>query len=273
MDEDKRFLSAWILTRLGQLRRERPTTRRGPSSVTVLAYHFWEASRIDPAFDAIECALRETWFHCGMMKTVVVLNHPTPHIERFAESASPWVSLVQESSLIPGKIFSMSEDCNSRLHTRFDTPSVLIVQNDGFPLRDGLLPFVGKYDFIGAPYIRDIWWKRSIATLLGCWVSNGGFSLRSHEICEKAAFYWKTKYRTLSDCHAASEDIFYTQTLPLHERAYRRSVKIADCREAIRFSYDAITPYTREVLPFGFHGAKALARLSGQFPGLIPKAR
>ena len=175
--EDKQYLLDWIVKRLPALRQDFPTQKIGPADVTVLAYHFWGEDRIDKAFDEVECSIRETWLHCGIMKTVLVLNRITPHIEQFAEQFSPWVKLVEEKRLIPGKIFSMSEDCNSRLHTRFDTPSVLIVQNDGFPLQAGLDAFIGKYDYIGAPYVRDIWWKRILCARLGCWVSNGGFSL------------------------------------------------------------------------------------------------
>lgn len=224
--------------------------------VTTLAYFFLKPS--DPevesaAFLDTECALRETWLHCGMMKTVIVTNRQIPCLVRFAEMFSPWVRIDIEPSLIPGKIYTMSVDCNSRLHARFDTPHVLIVQNDGFPLRSGIGEFIGEYDFIGAPYVRDKWYIRAVCHALGCWVSNGGFSLRSHEICEKASFYWNKKYSSWPDCNDISEDFFYTKTLPLRERAFRKSIKIADCRRGLDFSYDAIVPYTRTTLPFGFH--------------------
>lgn len=270
-DEDKKFLSDWIVKRLPFLRSYNFLNQIGSSEVTVLAYHFWNKDQIDIAFDAVECSICETWFHCGIMKTVLVVNQVTPHLETFAEKYSPWVKLVEEKRLIPGKIFSMSEDCNSRLYTRFDTPSVLIVQNDGFPLQSGLNQFIGKYDFIGAPYIRNIWWKRAICSLLKYWVSNGGFSLRSHEICEKASYYWNQKYYKLSDCNATSEDLFYTKTLLLHERKYRQNVKIANCREAIRFSYDGLMPFKKIPMPFGFHGARAFRLLKQMNSGLLPE--
>lgn len=261
-------LCAWMDRRLrtAHAGKDAAAYGHGREDVTALAYHFWEEDRFDRAFSLLECAVRETWLRCGMMKTALVVNRSSPRLERFAEAFSPWVKVQVEPSLVPGRLYTMSVDCNSRLHTRFDTPSVLVIQNDGFPLRPGLDAFVGKYDFIGAPYVRDIWWKRAVCAVLGCWVSSGGFSLRSREICERAAFYWaKKKYRTLPDCRAVSEDLFYTQTLPIRERAYRRSVRIADCRAALSFSYDAIVPYTRPTLPFGFHGAKSFVVLSEQF--------
>ena len=61
-----------------------------------------------------------------------------------------------------------------------------------------------------------------------------------------------------------SEDIFYTETLPLRERAYRRAVTIADFSRAAAFSYDAAFPYAGACPPFGFHGVKAFEWLCGR---------
>jgi hypothetical protein len=222
-----------------------------------MAYHFWDEPRFDVQFGWVEAAVRETWRHCVMLKTVLVVNRVSPRLEGFAARLSPWVRLDVTDTLVPGQIHSMSVDCNRNLHRRFDTPYVLIVQNDGFPLRPGLDTFVGPWDFIGAPYVRNTWRNRLVCGLLNCWVSNGGFSLRSKRICELASHYWQKKYAALPACRAASEDIFYTETLPLRERAYRRSVRIADHAHAQAFSYDAAFPYSGAQPPFGFHGAKA----------------
>ena len=149
----------------------------------------------------------------------------------------------------------MSADMNGRLHARFTTPYVLIVQADGYPLRQGLEEFVGRYDFIGAPYVRDSWWKNAICGALNCWTQNGGFSLRSRRICEAAAKLWNGKYCGMGDCVNSSEDIFYTRFLPLHDRAYRRTFRLATNRESLRFSWDGIVPIPMpKDLPFGFHG-------------------
>lgn len=258
---DKDFLDNWIRERMRVIRRHQPQYRPGPDGVTVLAYHFWRETGFAEAFEKIECAVHETWRHCGFMPTVLVCNRAHPSVERFAEAWSPWVSVQVESSLLPGEIYTMSADCNGKLYTRFETPSVLIVQNDGFPLRPGLERFLEKYDFIGAPYVRDIWWKRLICTILNCWASNGGFSLRSREICERVAFYWQRGYCAWPPGKKVSEDLFYTQTLPLRERDYRKRVTIADCRAAIDFSSDLILPGLLPTHPFGFHGAAAFRYL------------
>ena len=187
------------------------------------------------------------------MKSVLVVNETAPCVERFA-AENDNVEVQIEPSLVPGKIFTMSADMNGKLYSRFGTPYVLIIQNDGYPLRPGLEEFVGKYDFIGAPYVGLQWWKQIVAAIANYHVQNGGFSLRSRAICEAAAKYWNEKYHVLGDCNAASEDIFYTATLVRKERCYRRAFRFATSRESLRFSWDAIVPIKKpKELPFGFH--------------------
>lgn len=231
------------------------------SDVTVLAYHFRDVLEFDAQFDSLECSIYETWRWCGQLKTRLVVNRITPHLETFASKFGHCVSLDVCAELIPGKIHTMSVDCNANLHRRFDSEYVLVVQNDGFPLRPGLDAFVGPWDFVGAPYVRNTWIKRQICSFLNCWVSNGGFSLRSKRICEQASFYWHKKYKKWPESRALSEDIFYTETLPLRERGYRRAMKIADFAHASAFSYDAASPDESASLPFGFHGARAFDAL------------
>ena len=229
--------------------------------VTVLAYHFWKEEGYDEAFARIEHAFKETWRHCGLLKSVLVVNEIAPCVERFANENSN-VEVQVEPSLIPGKIFSMSADMNGKLYTRFKTPYVLIIQNDGYPLRNGLEDFIGKFDFIGAPYVGLQWWKTLIAWLANYNVQNGGFSLRSRAICEMAAKYWNGKYHVLGDCNAASEDIFYTGTLIKKERRYRKAFRLASSRESLAFSWDAIVPINKpKEIPFGFHGDSSRIRL------------
>lgn len=226
------------------------------SAVTVLAYHFWGRDGYEEVFSKVEHAFRETWRHCGRLKSVLVVNETAPCVERFAAENGN-VEIQIEPSLIPGKIFTMSADMNGKLYSRFGTPYVLIIQNDGYPLRPGLEEFVGKYDFIGAPYVGLQWWKQIVAAIANYHVQNGGFSLRSRAICEAAAKYWNEKYHALGDCKAASEDIFYTATLVRKERRYRRAFRFATSRESLRFSWDAIVPIPMpKTLPFGFHGEK-----------------
>ena len=226
--------------------------------VTVLAYHFWAKEGYEVSFAKVRHAFEETWRHCGKLKSVLVVNETAPCVERFA-AENPNIEVQVEPSLVPGKIFTMSADMNGKLHERFHTPYVLVIQNDGYPLRPGLEDFLGKYDFIGAPYVGLQWWKRLVAWLTNYHVQNGGFSLRSHAICEAVAKYWNEKYHELGDCNATSEDIFYTGTLVKKERSYRRSFRLATSRESLRFSWDSIVPIPRPMeLPLGFHGLKTV---------------
>jgi len=225
--------------------------------VTILAYHFRPPESGEAAFEGIARAFRETWRHCGPLKSVLVVNEATPCVRRFAVRHQN-LEVQVEPSLVPGNIFTMSADMNGRLHKRFSTPYVLVIQDDGYPLRPGLQDFIGKYDFIGAPYVGLSLWKGAVAHILNLHVQNGGFSLRSHTICEEAARLWISKYHSLGDCVASSEDIFYTRTLPMKERRYRRAFKFPSSRESLDFSWDASVPIPMPVrLPFGFHTRKS----------------
>lgn len=229
--------------------------------VTVLAYFFCQRELAECRFAGVRHAIEETWRCCGKLRTVLVVNEISSPISRFLmENLN--VTAQIEPSLIPGDIHTMSVDCNSRLHSRFDTQYVLIVQEDGYPLRRGLEEFVGRYDFVGAPYVTDRWWKNWICRCLNCWVQNGGFSLRSKRICEEAARLWTEKYHRLGRSRMSAEDLYYTQFLPLHERRYRRGFRLATNRESIRFSWDAVVPIAcPHPLPFGFHRSISLAEL------------
>lgn len=225
----------------------------GDPRVTVLAYYFWIDDPGCRKLDALECAILETWRHCGRMKTVIVSDKNTEGLDRLIARYGKLVELQVESSLQPGNLYSMSVDCNSRLHGRFSTEYVLIVQDDGFPIRPGLDEFLGKFDFIGAPYVRNKWYLQLVCKLFKCQVCNGGFSLRSKKIAKLAAHYWEKKYHTLPDCDDASEDYFCSKTLPLRESAFRRQIVMPSFYEANSFSYDAVFPYVGNRPPFGFH--------------------
>lgn len=250
------LLSGWMAGRLVQ-NREIAQWDDGDPRVTVLAYYFWADDPGLRRLDAIECAILETWRHCGRMKAVVVSDKPTSGLDALAARHGKWLEVQVEPSLVPGNLYTMSVDCNSRLYSRFSSEYVLIVQDDGFPLRSGLGEFIGKFDFIGAPYVRNKWYLQFVCRMFKCQVCNGGFSLRSRRVAELAAHYWEKKYYALPDCDAASEDYFCTKTLPLREPAYRRQVTLPTFSEANDFSYDAVFPYVGDRLPFGFHGALA----------------
>lgn len=248
-------LQDWQRVRLETVHQGRTDYGRGPSDLTVLTY-YWGAdvSLPDTQFYRIESALRETWLQCGMMKSVIVTDRKTDELRAFS-AQFPTVEIQVEPSLVAGNLYTMSADCDGRLEERFSTPYLMIVQDDGFPLRAGVDAFLGKWDYIGAPYVRDRFFSRLAARAMNLWTMNGGFSIRSHRICEQAARYWRETYHKFGDCHSVGEDAYYTETLVLHRRDYRRQMRLADNRSAIRFAWDCLVPFDVQVLPFGFHRA------------------
>lgn len=255
-DAETEALVAWQRARLENVHGGRVDYGRGPDSVTVLAY-YWGADVANPdtSFFRIESAFRETWLQCGMMRSVIVTDRPTDELLAFADRFDR-VEIQVEPSLIPGNLYTMSADCDGKFAERFATEYLMVIQDDGFPLRPGLGEFLGKWDFIGAPYVRDKFLPRLAARLLNLWTSNGGFSIRSKRMCDLAAKYWREEYHAYPDCHAVGEDAYYTETLIWKRREYRRTMKFADNRSAIRFAWDAIVPFDVKELPFGFHRAK-----------------
>ena len=251
------ILVEWQKKRLDTIHSGRTDYGKGRDDVTVLAY-YWGASpdNEEARFSRVESAFRETWLQCGMMKSVIVTDSVTPEVRQFSQ-AFPIVEVQVEPSLVPGNLDSMSFDCDSRLEKRFGTQYLMIIQDDGFPLKPGIDRFLGKYDFIGAPYVRDKFLSRFVAGLLNLWTSNGGFSIRTHRMCEMAAYYWRKKYCNFKgDVHWLGEDAYYTETLLKHEWKYNRTMKMADNRAALKFAYDIIVPQPIKELPFGFHRAE-----------------
>ena len=257
MNTATEILAEWQKKRLITIHEGRTDYGKGRDDITVLTYFWGEApENAEARFFRVESAFRETWLHCGMMKSVIVTDRITPGLQCFSEKF-PTVQVQVEPTLVPGNLDSMSFDCDSRLETRFETRYLMIIQDDGFPLQSGIDDFLGKYDFIGAPYVRDSLLPRTIAKIFNIWTSNGGFSIRSHRICEMAAWYWRRKYKNFKgDVHWLGEDAYYTETLLKHEWKYNRTMKMADNRSALKFAYDIIVPQPIKELPFGFHRAE-----------------
>lgn len=252
-------LREWQRANLPALRGERMRDSPWRDDVTLVAYSF-PGDPDGEAFDFLECAILKSWSVLGTMKTVIVADRRFPKLDAFAAARSA-VEVQLEPSLAPGKIETMSEDCCSRLYKRFSTPYCLVVQDDGFALRGGLDAFVGKYDYVGAPYVRISPLRNAICRALGYWMSNGGFSLRSRRICEAAASYWP-EYAARHPSSLTIDDLYYTKTLPLRHPSFRFKYKIAPNTEAIRFSYDAAVPQPLDAPPLGFHRACTFETLS-----------
>ena len=243
-------LREWQRKHLQELRRRVFPISSHIEEVSLIAYTFPKAGEYE-AFDYLECAILQTWAALGKLRTIIVSNCHFEKLDVFANRENT-INVQIERSLIPGKIETMSADCCARLYSRFSTPYCLIVQDDGFVFRDNLEEFLGKYDFVGAPYVRISWWRNIICWLLGYWMSNGGLSIRSKRICEAASRYW-SHYKRFHPSELTVDDLYYTRTLPLRHLGYRFKYKIAPNKVAIRFSYDSIVRQPIDKLPMGFH--------------------
>ena len=219
------------------------------SQVTILIYTFpGKGSEAEP-FRKIVASIEQTWKCCGKLKTVIVASHRFAEVENFV-AEHPNVELQIEPSLVYGNIKTMSLDCIKRLYKRFSTPYVLIIQDDGYPLKSNLDEFVGKADFWGAPIISD-GWKRKIAYAIGMGSFNGGFSLRSRALCE----YAFSKFMKEDNRHLG-EDFYYTTLLKFLPSTWFQ-FRFPTERRAFDFSVDRlggnVTP-PKDVDPFGVHG-------------------
>lgn len=225
--------------------------------VTILTYTFPPPGRETEAFARIVSSIERTWKLVGRLKTVIVASHHFASVDDFAAS-NPEVELQIEPMLVPGNIKTMSMDCIKRLYRRFSTTYVLIIQDDGYPLRGNLGDFLGRIDFWGAPIISD-GWKRKLAYAIGLGSFNGGFSLRSRRFCRYAARAWRYFYRFVfrEDSRFLGEDFYYTTLLKFLPTTWLR-YRFPSEKESFAFSFDALDGLVKlpleTVKPFGIHG-------------------
>lgn len=235
--------------------------------VTVLMYFFWRPEVADEKWPEFEGALLETWRNCGLLKTVLVVDSPHRCVMNFSERYKN-VSVQVENRLVPGDINTMSFDCNARLYSRFESKYVLIVQNDGFPIRPGLDAFVKKgYDFYGAPHCRPQLIPDILTRLCRYCPSNGGFSLRTRKLCKLASRQWidgRYEERPFVE-DIMAEDYFYTKTLPRISIRAWMSRSQAPSNLSDSFSYGAAFPLSATEIPFGFHTATGFAAIVKRF--------
>ncbi len=246
-----------------------PPSHLGPSSITIVIWHYWQNEEVfNNEFRYIEMAIRETWKQFGLLKTLLIVNRITSSIERLCMQFPDRVRFDYCKDLQPGNLYSMCYDAIENLHRRVDTDYVLYVHPDGWALRPGIEEFMGKYDYIGAPWAE---WQKPHGLgkllLLGGkhvgGVGNGGFSLRSRKLFEIGAWYYKRKYKLIPDCFFFYEDIYYTMFLPSYERMYRDIARMAPPEEAAKFALnDNFDLYKKSgEMPLGFHSNRAFSQL------------
>lgn len=145
-----------------------------------------------------------------------------------------------------------------------DFDFILIYQLDAFAFADELATWCNAgYDYIGAPWIRDVideykmagilpfWvrWKRKIYRSKKCTVGNGGFSLRRVETFRKVLRHFKY----FSNKWHSQEDVFWSCVAPALYPWFRIPVESV----AMKFAFES-EPYkcyeiNNRKLPFGCH--------------------
>lgn len=257
----------WCAARLSADRELGLPTRIGRTDVTAVAYVFGTPERMPRYARAIELALRETYRWCGRLRTTLVVNRPTAELESFAAECGNLLRIDVDESLKPGDIVGFSRNMIRTLPERFDTPYLLNVHPDGFPLREGLDAFIGRWDYIGGPWEigHDDWITRRLLTRHDG-AGNGGFALRTRRICEAGAAAYRRFWKILPDCYLLYEDVFFTRFLPRWQPNYARRISLASREEAARFALceNCAAQDAFGGLPFGFHSWKALERLQVQ---------
>ncbi|MBM4162918.1 MAG: hypothetical protein FJ222_00495 [Lentisphaerae bacterium] len=253
---------AWQVRNLPALKSLSFTSPCSPD-VTMLTHWLWGDDRFDSLLDSLLAAILMAWSNCGRLPVVLVVNRVTPRLEKLA---TEWgIRLMIEPTMRGGggNVRDLNRDAILNLHNRFDTDFVLTFQNHAFPLRPTLLDFVGKYDYIGAPWAfgKDDWITRWMLRHRHD-VGNGAFTLRSRKLCETTAFYFR-KYRYFPHCYLFNDDYFICKTLPSWESAYRETIHIASPEAAAAFSLeDNMEIHSRlNATPFGFHGCSAFRHL------------
>ena len=251
----KRWLHAWQRYNLPMLRSMEFSASKYASDVTLVIYSFG-------GFDIHEFPILHTWRLLGKMPVSIVTDEPSASVVDFQKKCPDFVSVKMTDGLVRGDTNSMSTDCMTNLYKYFDTPYCLIIQDDGFPIQDNFDQFLGKWDCIGAPSVRDSF-RQHIADLLLKDCLNGGFSLRSRRYCQAVARNWQTWGRRYSKLRGfgPEEDFLYSCVMRLNPWM-RIRYRLPGAKTARRFAFfDLLGGFDARGLkevPFGLHGQSTI---------------
>ena len=250
----RKWLKKWQLANLDMLRdmSKEIAASKWCDEVTLLYHSFW----VDED-DFNEFPVLHTWRMLGKFRTVIITDRIVPKMSLFQREHSGWVSIKQSSYLRAGDIFSLSLDCLNDLYKYFDTKYCLVVQDDGFPINDNLGDFLHKWDYIGAPCVRNII-RQYIADFLLMDCLNGGFSLRSHKLCVATSSEWKKWGQFFQPIMRwpIAEDWFFSvksRLNPLHRLRFKWPWANTARRFSVMDLVGGIDVRNFEFLPFGIH--------------------
>jgi hypothetical protein len=243
-------LREWQKLVLPSLRQIKEFSEPKAGDVTIVAYFYYDDARIDTEFFAIECSILCAYLSCGKLPTILVVNRRTAQIDEFAEKYGITIQLEKR---LTGGLKAMNIDCDSRLYERFDTRYVLNVESDGIIVNPGIERFVGKWDYIGAPwrFSRASWYLRPFPDYF---VGNSGLCLRSRDICEAAAKLYARYFFLMPYNWCLIEDMFYCKVLRWLSPSFRKKFVFASIEVAAQFSIEWASEYLESVPPLGFHG-------------------
>ena len=237
-----------------------PCTR----DVTLITNWLWGDDRFDTLLDSLLAAILMAWRCCGRLPVVLLVNRVTPALQKMADEWGVRLQVEPHLRGGGGNARDLNRDAILNLSKRFDTEYVLSFQNHAFPIREGINDFLGKYDYIGAPWVygKDDWMTRYLLRHRGD-VGNGGFALRSRRLCETLGWYYRRKYKWLPHCYLVLDDYFIGKTLPSFEKCYRETIQIAPPEVAATFSLENNIDLHKSLhaQPFGFHGPSAFRHL------------
>jgi len=257
-------LAAWRKKRLPCLSK-REFVASVHDNVTIVIYHFWSATETDTRFAEAEFSILQTWLWCGKLPVRIITNKQTSIMHAFARKHKE-VEVIESPRLVPGSIPSMSLDMVGFLSDYFETAYVLIIQNDGFPLRKGLDSFIHKYTYWGAPFVKESLKQAVLERFISCSVGNGGFSLRHRNVCVEANRLWLKWEWLLKDTRWMTDDAYYCIMARVLGWKYRRLINFPSRKEAFDFGYDMLTGVpVPDQLPFGVHGANSFQALYEKF--------
>lgn len=257
-------LEAWRKKRFPCLK-ERDFVTSTHNDVTIVIYHFWPANETDDRFKETEFSILQTWLWCGKLPVKIITNKRIQRMSMFAQERGE-VDIIESNRLIPGSLLSMSLDMVGYLSGYFQTKYVLIIQNDGFPLRKGLDQFLNNFTYWGAPFVKESRKQKVIEMFISCSVGNGGFSLRHHDVCVEANRLWLKWEWLLKDTRWMAEDAYYCIMARILGSKYRHLISFPSRKEAFTFGYDRLTgvPVPNE-LPFSVHGEGSFLALYDRF--------
>ena len=251
----RRWLYAWEKQNLEQLRSSTFQSSKWRGEVTLLIHSFQPDEAM---FFVNEFPILHTWKMLGSLPVVIITDRETEPMASFKRRYPNDVTICRSDYLKRGDPLSLSHDCLCGLDKYFNTEYCLVIQDDGFPIRSNLDDFLGKWDYIGAPCVTDRP-RQYLADILLRDCLNGGFSLRTHNLCAATVKAWQSWGHVMRKYlgWTISEDWFYS-TYSRYNPIHRLRFRFPWATQARRFSVmdmiGGIDIRKFKNIPFGVHG-------------------